>query len=196
MKKIYFIIIPITFFIFLTEDVISQKSVIIYPRNDGYYVNELLVKNNKNSIEKNINFFKLNTFFFFEDNSVMFVNLGIVDTDSANFMNLTQRVLLKKFYGISWGKYEIIGDKISANFCFQFFVRGLRMKYFKTFFEGTISDDHTITNWTMVAPYPKVNKRLNENFEDLKIPKTLKFLPNEGVKAIQSENAWINKVGN
>ena len=123
----------------------------------------------------------------------MFCNLGIVDTDSANFKSITEKILLKNCYGISWGKFSIENNLIKVNFCYQFFARGLRMKYFDANFEGVIRDENTITNWRMVAPYPKVNNELNKNFEELKISKTLKFVPEEGITLIHSDKAWINK---
>lgn len=41
----------------------------------------------------------------------------------------------------------------------------------------------------MVAPYPEINKKLNENFETLKTGKDLKFSPNQGTRLIKAKEA-------
>lgn len=142
--------------------------------------------------KSDINFLKTGTLIFFNNGNVMYCNLGFKDTDSSNFVHITKRVVLKDFYGVSWGKYNIENDLIKVEFWFQFFTRGLRLKYYKTYFEGIIADTITITNWKMVSPYPKVSKKLNENFETLKTGKDLKFLPNQGTRLIEAKEAWIN----
>lgn len=157
---------------------------------NGYFIDSQLSGQYQGSSD--INFLKTGTLIFFNDGNVMYCNLGIKDTDSLNFINITKRIIIKDFYGISWGEYNIENDVIKVEFWFQFFTRGLRLKYYKTYFEGIIADTNTITNWKMVSPYPKVNKRLNENFETLKAGKYLKFLPSQGTRLIEAKEAWIN----
>ncbi|GEM_PF-2505544 len=158
--------------------------------DEGYFIDRKLLNKHQHSSE--INFLKTGIVIFFNDGNVMYCNLGIKDTDSLNFINITKRIIIKDFYGISWGKYKIENNVIKAEFWFQFFTSGLKLKYYKTYFEGILTDTNTITNWKMVTPYPKTNKRLNENFETLKIEKDLNFVPNQGTKIIDSKKAWIN----
>lgn len=163
-----------------------EKAVFEY----GYFIDSQLSGQYQGSSD--MNFLKTGTLIFFNNGNVMYCNLGIKDTDSLNFIDITKRMVLKDFYGISWGKYKIENNLIKAEFWFQFFTRGLRFKYYKTCFEGIIVDTTMITNWKLVSPYPKVNKKLNENFDTLKTGKDLKFSPNQGVRLIEAKEAWIN----
>ncbi|MBL7712748.1 MAG: hypothetical protein JNL13_09800 [Chitinophagaceae bacterium] len=173
----------------------SQKvSKEVFSRNfifdNGYFIDTFLLKRNSTN---DINFLKSSVYIFFtKSSSVMLCNLGISDTDSSNFECLTKRILLKDFYGVSWGKFNVEKNIIKVHFCYQFFSTGLKLKYFDAYFEGIIRDETTIINWRMVAPYPNVNKRLNDNYEDLKIGKTLKFVLQKGINMIHSDKAWIN----
>lgn len=170
----------------INEKVSSRNFVF----DDGYFIDTSLLKKNSTN---NINFLKSSVHIFFTNsNNVMLCNLGISDTDSTNFEYLTKRILLKNFYGVSWGKFTVDRNIIKAHFCYQFFATGLQLKYFDAYFEGVIRDEATITDWRMVKPYPNINKRLNDNYEDLKSGKILKFVSQKGVKAINSDKAWIN----
>lgn len=191
MKNIISIFIFLLSYSFADGQEINKNDSLRFVFKDGYFIDTLLLKE-YNLSSNNINFLKSSIHIFFNDNNVMLCNLGISDTDSTNFEYITQRILLKNFYGISWGKFKIENNLIKVHFYYQFFVCGLKMKYFETYFEGIIRDENTIVNWRMVAPYPNVNKRLNENFEYLKMSKILKFVSQKGVKSIHSDKAWIN----
>lgn len=189
MYKSVFIILVFVYQINFAQDAVNKC-----PELGGYFVSTQFSDDYKDKISKEINFIKSNVFIFFQDGSVLFCNLGIADTDSINFMEIIQEVLIKDFYGVSWGKYTVNNGTLKVHFCYQFFTRGLKIKYYSTYFEGTLIDKHTITNWRMITPYPRVNKRLNDNFDNLKNKSILKFQRNEGVKLIHSKNAWINEI--
>ncbi|MEO6189062.1 MAG: hypothetical protein ABIO44_00570, partial [Saprospiraceae bacterium] len=54
-------------------------------------------------------------------------------------------------------------------------------------FKGYIKNRDTIIDWKMVAPFPKkVNLKWNEIFTQNKLPKTLYFMKNNAIRALDS----------
>ena len=157
----------------------------------GFFMEANKFKNTYKIDESNI--FKTSRFLFFGNGLCYYCNLGIVNTDSSNYKNICNKIVLKSFYGASWGKFKLFGDTIKAHFRFQFFAGGLRMKYYDVHFQGTIRGCDTIENWKMSPPYPKPNRNLNEQFDSLLLSKTLIFVPHNAKKLIDSNKVWINQ---
>ncbi|HRP91207.1 MAG TPA: hypothetical protein PKX92_14360 [Edaphocola sp.] len=85
------------------------------------------------------------------------------------------------------GKYTIEGNVIFAtDIPITLVAWGGRMKIYYANFEGIIKNSDTILNWHMIPPYPKANKRLNDNFKFEITPKTLYFIESKELLGLDS----------
>lgn len=83
------------------------------------------------------------------------------------------------------GTYHISNDTLYATISTLFFKRGMRFTFLDANYVGYIKNKDTISAWKMVPPYPKMNLRLNEHFENFTRPRDLHFVKYEQVKELE-----------
>jgi hypothetical protein len=154
----------------------------------GYYYS---IKKRNETIEKvGEHLDAVNPLFFFKNGLILFDNNGYRDStrDSNSFIDYSSKIGFDK----NWGTYKIENDTIKAIIYFQFFNNNAqRIKYYLTFFEGTIYQNQ-IFGWHMVKPFPKISKKFNGNIieENVKLEElTFKSFPAKLL--IDSNKVWF-----
>lgn len=84
------------------------------------------------------------------------------------------------------GSYIVFDDTISAKLPITLYGGGKRPMTYEAYFQGFLLNRDTITGWKMIPPYPKANKRLNDDFSFLKTPHMLYFIESQELLGLDS----------
>ena len=85
------------------------------------------------------------------------------------------------------GDYVIQHDTILAKLPIMFYGTGMIPKIYESYFQGEIKNQDTIANWRMIPPFPKANKKLNEDgFKYFKKPHQLYFIESKELLGLDS----------
>ena len=82
------------------------------------------------------------------------------------------------------GTYYVVNDTIFATLPTSLMMVGERRKLILANYRGIIKNRDTIINWQLVPPYPKVNKKHNNDLELLRMPHLLYFVESKELSGL------------
>jgi hypothetical protein len=84
------------------------------------------------------------------------------------------------------GDYVVRNDTIWAKIPITLKGRGAALNAYESYFQGEIKNRDTIINWHMIPPFPKANRKWNDNFDFLIKPNQLYFIEGKELLGLDS----------
>lgn len=120
--------------------------------------------------------------FINQNNAIWDNNLGYLDNKALSLNNYEEYPRFENNVGV----FKIRNDTIIAKLPINLYGGGMRQLKYEAYFQGVIKNKNTIVDWHIIPPYPKANKRLNDDFQFLKTPHTFHFIEGKELIGLNS----------
>ncbi len=151
-------------------------------RSDGLY--SLCDASTSTNSEKPVNYYIYSPLVFLNDSVGRWKNYAGYYNDEPLRMDFYTQ--LGKHFEIGVGRYVLSSDTLFAKLPITLYGGGMRQQIYEAYFQGTLKNRDTIVDWHMIPPYPKANRRLNDDFDFLKTPHMLYFIESKELLGLDS----------